>query len=245
MKTFCRIFFLFSVVLFIACNGKNRNTSDNTRLEVSNALRDITNMDSLYNRLSYVELPFTYPDGVVTRVRDYVTLPESMYSYFPNSADFRSDVYIAKLPQSGSKRTVVVFYNDSLENSAIDMYTLSPERQVIDRLALYSIERVEGTIAEIVRKYDVRPENRIRVYKELNNTLIESLFYTVTEDGYFTEIRDGETPATAFESFDNVTYYVETFVWMPKPNGGIEKTRVQKREYKLGRGGKVEEVQAR
>lgn len=146
----------------------------------------------------------------------------------------------ANLPAKHSIQSVIVKYKD-LNNPVVKLVTFQPDST--DQIILYNIEKVPGKDnQEIVTQSQIDRDYRINVTKHLNNNLIESLFYEIDNNGNFIEIRDGKTPVTAFESFDNETYYIENFIWKPLPNGGIEKSDLTKKTLKVNEDGSIMEV---
>lgn len=221
---------LLSLLFFASCN----NTKNNKTLTREERLESITSMDTLYAELSVIDIPFSSNENLV----DITKLPRNFYHLFSDSDKFDENTRIARLPEYDMYKPIVLFYDSG---KAIDLYTLSPDMDIADRLQVYSIEGEGKSKDLIIRRFNIQPDYRIRVCKDLIDVEIESLFYEITPEGTFREIRDGETPATAFESFDNETYYVESFIWKKNPNS-LEKLNVRKSEYKLTDTGDVEKI---
>lgn len=221
----------FLIVIFIL-TGCNSCDYSSTKSELSSdmSLPEEISIAAFYEQLPDTGLPLTSDemDGkVFTPVP--LAVKESLSPY--DRAD--SDIYARKLPEKGNERIWILLYKDGRANPVLVMNTFTTEMQMQDRLLLGSTESVEGTTAEIRRSFRISADYIITVYKYLENTLIEQLAYRIDENGFFSEIRDGRTPVIAFETFDDIHYIVESFVWDYRQGGGLYKKNLLRRTFRI------------
>jgi len=224
---------LVGVSLLTACGGQQNRVKQETDSQSTVNIENIKSMDSLYSKLPEITLPFVYTDDLVEHTPDYLRLPQALSNQFTSISGHASNNSIARLPEREDLKPVIIYYCDSLDHTVIDMYTLSSQLKPLQYTTLYSIEGEGNSKGMITRKFTISPDYIIHVYKELGDTLIESLYYEIDALGNFIEIRDGKTRITTFESFDNTTYYVESFIWEKTPKGGLQKNDLEKSVFEV------------
>ncbi|GEM_PF-2887326 len=189
-------------------------------------------MQQLYEQMDEIPLPFIYNRNFMANAPGFIKLPENMFSLFHNFDSFNTNTRIAKLAEKGDIKPLLILYEDDNGNQRMNIYTLSDSMKVIDRLQISSIEVLDNN-AIIQQEFEIPEDYKIMVRKSLGDEVIEQLYYTVDEHKCFFEIRDGKTPAIAFESPDNKRYMVESFIWDHHNNGGLYKKDLQRQFYKM------------
>lgn len=243
-------YYLFLLIIGYTLSCTNKNKSNNTNMTdtpetISTApdSTNITTIDAAYNDMQNISLPITVNSKSVGKTTGMKRLVSSLFEQITFTPQGFKNVYAAKLPEYGNTRAILVSYKDSLNNPVEELITFKPDFKFVDRTRLYAIDRVNGKDnQQIVTQSEVKAPTDIHIEQYLNGTLISSLHYQLNDDGSIEEIRDGKTPAVIFESFDNETYFIENFVWQTLSNGGVRKTNLTKKTYKVAADGQVKEV---
>lgn len=241
--------------LFILCacgNRSNRNAqmANNHRSEMEEQPEagsllvgtDQEQMNNLYNVMTEIPLPFVYNPNFILQAPGFIALPQNMQGLFHNFDRFDSNTKIARLPEKGAFKPLVILYQDEQGMDRMNLYTLSDSMKVIDRLQIYSMEKIEGNEVTILQDFAITEDYQIMLRKSLNDRVIEQLYYTLDDRRCFVERRDGLTPVIAFESPDNRHYVIETFVWEHNAQGGIYKKDLTQVYYKIDGDRKLEEI---
>lgn len=189
-------------------------------------------IQQLYEQMNEIPLPFIYNRNFMANAPGFIELPENMYSLFHNFDSFNTNTRIAKLPEKGNFKPLLILYEDGNGNQRMNIYTLSDSMKVIDRLQISSMEILDNK-AIIRQEFEIPEDYKIMIRKAIGDVVIEQLYYTIDEHKCFLEIRDGKTPAIAFESPDNKRYMVESFIWDHHKNGGLYKKNLQRQFYKM------------
>jgi len=257
MNTCIKIFIVISIFSIVSCNQNRYDKSKasgttSTQYKVGEddegirkqviTTEDIISMDSLYEKMPVLSLPFRYEDHLFMSSASLIPLPEDMFDLFHNFDSFDNGTKISKLPVKGLFKPVIVFYHDDRANPRVNLYTLSDSMKIIDRLQIYSVEEINGKEVVIEQKFEIPEDYRIRVSKHLNGLLIEELHYTLDDHRCFMEIRDGKTPAIAYESPDSLQYKVESFIWDHNARGTLYKKDLKQKFYRIGKDYKVNEI---
>lgn len=242
-----KFFALFLACLFlIACNSKSGKKEDSSIYPQSRKTElvpaETDQMDSLYRQMTEIPLPLVYNTNFILNAPGFIPLPETMQELFHNYDQFDRNTRIAKLPVKGQFRPLLIIFQDSDGSDRMNLYTLSDSMKVIDRLMIYSIEKIKVDQVRILKDYEISENYRIMLRKTLSGVVIEQLYYTLDDHRCFIEIRDGKTPAIAFESPDDVHYMVETFLWDHHSNGGIFKKDLSIQYYKITDNGRMESI---
>lgn len=255
MKTNFLSLFLVLYLLFSFSSCENRTQRNNevtdsenmhhqTHTDQAGSLlvgTDGQKMDSLYRVLTEIPLPFVYNENFILNAPGFISLPQNMFNLFHNFDAFGADTRIAKLPEKGDFKPLIVMYTDNGGTARINLYTLSDSMKVIDRLQIYSTEYLGDDRIAIIQEFEIPDDYRIMLRKRLNNTVIEQLYYTLDDRKCFIEIRDGQTPAIAYESPDNEHYMVESFIWDHNSSGGVFKKDLSRMYYRISGNG-MEEI---
>ncbi len=235
MKTISVYFFITLLFIASACNNATRNSGNPSSENKPDkpVSGQVTSMDELYDLMTTIPLPFVFNHEFISKDRKLTYIPNTVSHLFYNSENFNPGAEIAKFPQQGNLRPVLVLYKAGGEEMVMDLYTLSNDMNILDRLQIYSIEKTGNGSHIISQLYHISDDFIVNVYKKLDNVLIEQLYFTPDENGKFVEMRDGKTPVVAYESPDNKHYMVESFIWDHQANGGIYKKDVKKTYYLL------------
>ena len=240
---------ILTICLLITLSGcSHSKTKDNTTPGQTTEAEN-TNFDSLeiYNSLPVLQTPLVFNANLLRDITRYKKLNEKDYHRLTDIGDLKSvynnTAYLARLPQKDSLRFIIASYKvPGGDEYVMELYSLSDKLQPLDKLQLYSVEEVNGGKNKILQTFEVDSDYVIKVSKELESVLIEKLTYTPTPDGVFNEIRNGKTVTVAFDSYDHINYYIQTFVWNHNSNGGLRKKMLKTDRYKLTNNGKFIET---
>jgi|GEM_PF-4754027 len=241
MKT--KIYFLFILLIgyMLSCTNRSKTNHANEP-QTPSAIADSINttLDAAYGDMQEVSLPVVVNGRSVGRIAGMKPLASSVFAEITFTPQEFKDVRAAKLPEYENTKLIIVSYTDSLNNPVEELITFKPGFQFADRTRLYAVDRVDGKDnQQIITQAEVKAPTDIHIEQHLNGMLISSLHYQIGSNGSIEEIRDGKTPAAIFESFDNETYFVENFVWQTLPNGGVRKTNLTKKTYKVAPDGQI------
>jgi len=199
-------------------------------------------MDSLYQRMTEIPLPLVYKATFIHEAPGFISLPENMQGLFHNYDKFDAHTRIARLPVYANFKPLLIIYKGEDGDDRMNIYTLSDSMEVVDRLQIYSQEKIKKTGITIRQEYEIPADYKIMSRKLLNGLMIEQLHYTLDGKRCFMEIRDGITPAVAYESPDDIYYMVESFIWDHDENGGVYKKDLTRRFYKVVNQTQIEEI---
>lgn len=249
MRTTFVMSFIVMIFLFNACrnNEKKEDSSSKTeqQAEPAGSLLVKANperMDSLYDLMTEIPLPFVYNENFIVNAPGFISLPESMFSLFHNFDTFDKDTRIAKLPQKGIFKPLVVLYQDENGSNRMNIYSLSDSMQVVDRLQIYSVEEINGKDVIINQTYEISGDYKIVTRKSLNGQVIEQLTYTLDEKRCFEELRNGKYFTIAYESPDDIHYTIESFIWDYNSNGGLIKKDLKRSSYRITSDFRLEKI---
>ncbi|MCD7977035.1 MAG: hypothetical protein LUG51_07710 [Tannerellaceae bacterium] len=223
MKWLGLISYLFFVFLFATCNyAAKKNTSyDAEDGEM------ILSLDTLYDLMETIALPFSSEKPEFWNVTGSVPLPANLYSSFYDLSTAGEDARMLKLPAANGFQVVMVYYMDGQQNGVADLYTFTEQMDRKDFLRIYSTEELgEEDQLAIQQTFRIENDYRIQTSKHLSGLLIEQLYYRLTKEGIFEEIRDGETPAVTYEMYNGIEeFVVESFIWEYDSTGKLIKKR--------------------
>ena len=233
-----------TICLLISLSGCSNTKSKNNTTPEQTTEAENTVFDSLeiYNSLPLLETPLVFGTNLPEDIRRYKKLNEKDYHRLTDIGDMKSvyndAAYVARLSEKDSLKFIIASHKVPGGEYSMELYSLSDELRPLDKLQLYSVEEVNGGKNKIVQTFEIDTDYTVRVSKELDKTLIEKLTYTPTSDGVFKEIRNGKTVTVAFDSYDHINYYVQTFVWNRNAAGGLRKKMLRTDRYKLTSNGK-------
>jgi len=250
MKAIVAIILSLSLLTVLSGCGKSKKSasdSSNSAKPASVSEAKAQNISDVYASLPVHDIPLLFSMDLLHQFMAYKPIAEADYHRLTNIADmeayYDSNTTAARLPQKDDLKFIITCYEEPNGSRSMFLYSFSNELKPLDKLQLYSVEKFDGGRNMIIQQFEINTNYRIKVSKYFDRTLIEQLTYMPLTNGIFEELRDGITTTVAYDSYDQVNYIVQTFVWDHNESGGLIKKDLKIENHRLTEDGELTKVE--